>query len=544
MTAPPEPPDAAELAATTLERLLPRLTRRPDLPSLSAAMAPVRHSARDELSRVQSLVEAVATDPGLSARLLRLSNTAQFASADAGRNTSLQRAVDLLGFAAVQQLTLAMPMIDALPADPKSANGRLLREDFLRALLAAAVARELCHDARQLDATALTAMFQNIGRMLLAAHLPEDALAIRSQVPRDAGPLIARENEAALRHLGWRLDTLGGHVARLWGWPEPLRRALPHATAWPRQPPREASEQQRWTGQLANGLADLMLYADPATWPRACETLAAEAGAATQQDARSIQAALARARVHLEKLALLVGLPVSQLRNWQAADATAAAGPGGPAAAGPAGGPQATAKPGPAAQAASAAPLTGQDLLAERAAAFQLALHDPEEARRVPAQALKALWQGLSARRAMLWVAGSDGEAMQLHRALGQPLSAETLRLWRVNPTRGSDLFSRLCLHGHDSVIDDARRPDIAAHLPRAFVHGVGARCFLVLPLVSRQRTLGMLYLDRPDDDPFTLDGDQMGLVRTVRDQLALALAPKTGDAATIRTRSGLPDPR
>ena len=541
MPATPEPPAATELAAATLERLLPRLTRRPDLPSLSAAMAPVQRGTRDELSRVQTVVDAVASDPGLSARLLRLSNTAQFASADAGRNTSLQRAVNLLGFDAVQQLALAMPLIDALPSDPRSASGRLLREDFLRALLAAAVARELGHDARQLDATALTALFQNIGRMLVAAHLPEDALAIRHSVPRDAGSLIARENEAAARQLGWRLDTLGAHVARLWGWPEPLRQALPHASAWPRQRPREAPEQQRWTGQLANSLADLMLYTDPASWPRACEALAAEAGAATQQDARSMQAALARARVRLETLALLVGLPVSQWRHWQAADVTTDAGAAAASTAGATKAPAAASSADPPARDSS---LSGPALLAERTLSFQQALGDPESRRRVPAQALKALSEALAARRAMLWVAGRDGEALQLQRALGQPLAAETLRLWRVNPKRGNDLFSQLCLHGHDSFIQDARRPDIAAHLPRAFVHGVGARSFLVLPLVRGQRTLGMLYLDRPDDDPFTLDGDQMGLVRTVRDQLAEALAPKTGDAATIRTRSGLPDPR
>ena len=55
MTAHPEPPDAAELAAATLERLLPRLTRRPDLPSLSAAMALMGSSDRSTHS-VMSIV--------------------------------------------------------------------------------------------------------------------------------------------------------------------------------------------------------------------------------------------------------------------------------------------------------------------------------------------------------------------------------------------------------------------------------------------------------------------------------------------------------
>ncbi|MFZ4618789.1 MAG: putative glycoside hydrolase, partial [Rectinemataceae bacterium] len=37
------------------------------------------------------------------------------------------------------------------------------------------------------------------------------------------------------------------------------------------------------------------------------------------------------------------------------------------------------------------------------------------------------------------------------------------------------------------------------------------------------QLALGMIYLDRPDHDPFVLDGEAMQLVRTLRDQTALA---------------------
>jgi len=45
----------------------------------------------------------------------------------------------------------------------------------------------------------------------------------------------------------------------------------------------------------------------------------------------------------------------------------------------------------------------------------------------------------------------------------------------------------------------------------------------MVLPVAAHGRTLGMIFLDRPDHDPFILDGEAMQLVRTLRDQTALA---------------------
>ena len=37
-------------------------------------------------------------------------------------------------------------------------------------------------------------------------------------------------------------------------------------------------------------------------------------------------------------------------------------------------------------------------------------------------------------------------------------------------------------------------------------------------------RRLGMIYLDRDDDQPFVLDDEALRLVRSVRNQAALAL--------------------
>lgn len=450
-----------EKADATLARLMPHLHRQPDLPGLQRATRQVQRTARRDTSRVQNLADAVAEDPGLSARLLRLSNSVIFASADAGHNASLDRAVRLLGFTAVQQLAAGMPLLDRQPDGP---GAREAREDFLRALLAAQLARELSLDWRDTEAAHLAATFQNLGRMLVATHLPDDAQAIRAAAPRDAWPLTEREQHAAVQRLGWRYDELGLHVARHWGWPEAVRATLPTSEVWPQHQPQDAASRQRWLARLANESADLLLYVDPLSWPAACDTLARQAQGATPHDAQSLEHALKRTQPRVAPLAELVGLVHED---------------------------------GPCSLPSAAPPAA------------------PDE------QALHQLHRALSARRAVLWRAQPGSTRLSLQRVLGEALPAAVQRDWSVDPQHGQDLFSQLCRHGHDSLIDDAHQLRFARHLPTAYRRGVNARSFLVLPLRHRgqPRSHGLLYLDRRDDRPFKLDGDTLQLVQALRAQ-------------------------
>lgn len=493
---PADPADLSDRAQATLARLMPHLHRQPDLPGLQRATRQVQRTARRDSAHVQALVEAVAQDPGLSARLIRLSNSAVFAGAGAGRNSSLDRAVRLLGFGTVHQVASGLPLLDRLPDGPAA---RLVREDFLRALLAAQLARELGRDWRDTDAAHLAATFQNLGRMVVATHLPADAQAIRAAVPRTAWPLAERERHATWQRLGWHPAELGLHVARHWGWPEALRATLPAADGWPLHRATDAAQRQRLLGQLANEAADLLLYVDPEQWPAGCHHLAGEAGAATGLDADDLMQALARTRPRLETLAELVGLPRSEHQPWHTADVVV----GGSA---PADRERADPQDLPAAD----APPVDADAAAPP---FTPPPGDPDE------QALHHLSHTLQARRALLWRRQPGSTRLALHRSVGEALPSWVTGSWMIDPARGTDLFSRLCRHGHDSVIHDSHQSSLARHLPPAFKLGVNARSFVVLPLQRQGRAAGLLYLDRDDGDPFTLDGDALRLVRTLRDR-------------------------
>ncbi|MCB1997502.1 MAG: HDOD domain-containing protein, partial [Rhodoferax sp.] len=315
---PPHTPQAE----ATLARLAPHLQRRPDLPALSGATREVQRVSRRETAHVRALVEAAERDPGLSARLLRLANTAACASAGAGANDSIDRAIRLLGFDTVRSLAAGLPMLD-LGAGPDSPV--LAREWLLRSLLAAQIARELCDHGRLADAAHLAALFQNLGRLLLAVHLPQDAATVRRATPATAWPRAPHEDRAARRHLGWQLPALGAQVARQWGWPASVRASMTRPLAPSPRPAHERDEQLRRVAQTANDLADLLIDADPRHWRQACDDCVAAGDTGAGRDADVLLGALARTRPQLEALAELVALPRSERAQWQRGDITRAA---------------------------------------------------------------------------------------------------------------------------------------------------------------------------------------------------------------------------
>lgn len=311
--APDTDPSAAERAEAAMQRVSQKMQRHPDFPAMQAAVKRVQRVARDERAHLRALVDAVVTDPALTSRLLRMTSMAHYRGA--GGITSVQRAIAVMGFDTVQRLAMGVRLLGALPCNE---GGLLLREDFLRAVLAGRLAAEMCLEVRKQADAHMVAQFQNLGRMVAAHHLADDALAIRRQVPRNTWPLGETEQLAALRHLGLRYSDLGTHVARNWGWPEGLRHAMRRGD-WPLHAVRSGQEALRWLGWLANDLADVLLYTDPSLWADRCERLARSAGPATGQTAAAMLGALARVRTKLEHLANAVGLPMLQLRQWHQA---------------------------------------------------------------------------------------------------------------------------------------------------------------------------------------------------------------------------------
>lgn len=210
------------------------------LPSSPGAAARAARLALMERERTIELAEVVLEDVALSFELLRLVNTAQVRGGQISGNgpvLTVRRAIAMLGLEGVRRGALALRPWPG-PLDETGA-GELMRliERCQRAGRTALLLRPAGYDA---EVVYLVTLLQNIGRLVVTYHFPDEAAQIRRLMqpapaakegePEEPG---MEEANAAFAVLGADIEAIGAAVARHWGLDESvlaLIRRLPQGT--------------------------------------------------------------------------------------------------------------------------------------------------------------------------------------------------------------------------------------------------------------------------------------------------------------------------
>ena len=140
-----------------------------DMFALGSSVAQVVQMASSDDQGTHQLAYYVLSDPALTQRILRLSNTAQYRTASGTNVTTISRAISLLGFDNVKTTALAMLLVDALS---NSAHEQSVRVELQLSLCASLVGREMARHSHYQGAEegAIGALFKNLGPLLVASH--------------------------------------------------------------------------------------------------------------------------------------------------------------------------------------------------------------------------------------------------------------------------------------------------------------------------------------------------------------------------------------
>ena len=188
-----------------------------ELRPLPAVALRVLEIAESEHFSAHELAQAIGTDAALTAKMLRLANSAYYGFPR--RISTVRDAVVLLGFRAVRSATLATCVIDAMPQGTQIDDRTFWHFSITVGMLAEVLARS----ARAHADEAFTAgVLHNIGRLALDQHRP-DALRRAVHLSRSEGMSLP-EAERAL--LGYTDAELGGALALFWNFPTELAEAV------------------------------------------------------------------------------------------------------------------------------------------------------------------------------------------------------------------------------------------------------------------------------------------------------------------------------
>ena len=522
-------------SSATLEFLLRRMRHKTDFPALSDSVGRIQRVANSENESIASLSGEILKDVALTNKLLRLVNTAHYSQAGGGTISTVSRAVALIGFAGVRNLALSLVLLEHMH---DKAHATLLKEEFLRSLMAGSLASELRLSARDGEEAFIGAMFQNLGRLLTEFYFAEEAREIRRLRATDpAGRPGESETSASIKVLGLSFEELGVGVAKAWGLPEALQRSMRRPPAEiPSQPPTRSGDQLRWVAFVANEVTDVLLQADPGQASAAIARVAERYTRVLGVSSRDMQAAAVLAQQRVADLARAMGLqiqPGSPMRRLLVAP-----GNGTAAASHDSLTPHELHATRPVELAAGPGQSPGQEPVHDAAAMLAAGIQDitntmVEDFRlnEVLRMILETMLRALQFQRIVFCLRDPRTETLTGRFGLGQGVEGVTPH-FRVmlRPPAGTppDLFTAVCLKGADTLISDTTAGTIASRLPAWYTRSVNAPAFLMLPLMMKGAPFALIYADKSASGGIDLGEKELSLLRTLRNQAVMAFKQST----------------
>jgi serine/threonine protein kinase len=504
----------------TLEFLLRRMRHRTDFPTMSDSVARIQRVANSENESLASLSNEILKDVALTNKLLRMVNTAHYSHAGGGSISTVSRAVALVGFAGIRNMALSLVLLEHMH---DKGHAHQLKEEFLRSLMAASVASELCPVERESEEAFIGAMFQNLGRLLAEFYFPEEARQVRGVLEEQAKAgrprTHAAEDSVSINLLGLSFEDLGLGVARAWGLPDNLQRCMRRPAG---EPPAninaKAGERLRWLAVAANEVADTLLRCDPSDSGAALAAVAERYSRVLGVSAKEVERATDTARRSLSEMARAMNLhvgsdsPANRLLRASLAPAAEAVDSLTPHEL------QATLP-------APLAPLPEEhaaDLMAAGIQDITNSMVENFRLNEVLRMILETMFRALGFRRIVFSLRDTRTDTLTGRFGLGD--GAERVSAaFRIGLKTPNDLFAAVCIKGADTLISDATVAHIAARLPHWYRESVDAPAFLLLPMMMKGAPFALIYADKARPGGIALGEKELSLLRTLRNQAVMA---------------------
>jgi non-specific serine/threonine protein kinase len=312
-----------------LALLLDRLRTVGHLPALPGIGARVGRMAATEGQRTDEIAEQILSDLALSFELLRTVNSAQVRGTQVTGNgpvLTLRRTVALIG---VDGVRAAANALRPWPGPLNEAGASALQRVFGRVRLAGHTAQALRPAGYDAEVVFIVAALQNLGRLLVQYHFPDEAEQIRQLMlpappAEGAEPGTAAaaeqpgmsEDAASFAVLGVDIEALGAAVVKFWGLGDEMQhmiRRMPTGT--PVRRPDSDTDMLRVAASAANEAVDAMTQLPAAKVSAALVQVAQRYARVLELTVRDLQEALQGARA-----ALQTGAPLAAMKRTTDAD--------------------------------------------------------------------------------------------------------------------------------------------------------------------------------------------------------------------------------
>lgn len=195
------------------EALISRLN---ELPRIESVLQELLEMVNRDNFDFSELSKKLAMDQVLSARLLRMANSAHFAENKPLSN--LNEAVIRVGSGAVRTLVSSSILYSAFPKIETLNIKDYWANTFEVAMIASKLADQAKLDANEVFTTGV---LHNIGELMIHSLVPEQAIEISNKIAEGQSPLSAQREV-----LGTDATELGAKLAEAWKFPPEMKDAI------------------------------------------------------------------------------------------------------------------------------------------------------------------------------------------------------------------------------------------------------------------------------------------------------------------------------
>ncbi len=249
-----------------LALLLDRLRTVGVLPALPGAAERAARLALMERSRTNELAGIVMEDPALAFELLRAVNGAAAQATGGGPVLTIRRAIAMIGLEGVRRSALSLRTWPG-PLAPAAAQDLQRLVDHCKRV--GAIARLIRPAGYDDEVVYLLALLQNLGRLVVQYHFPEEAGQIQRLMLPEPSTEPGKTEEpgmsaeaASFAVLGVDIEAIGAAVARQMGFDDAIQQMIRrHAEATAVRAGGDDNELLRATASCANEIGDALLQA-------------------------------------------------------------------------------------------------------------------------------------------------------------------------------------------------------------------------------------------------------------------------------------------
>ncbi|MFC7419513.1 HDOD domain-containing protein [Iodobacter arcticus] len=197
-----------------LEEVFEQTHKLPTIPKVVQEL--IDSFSKDDID-IETIAKKIALDQVITAKVLRLANSAHFGSSR--QIASVNEAVVVLGFNTVRTLVVASGVTGAFITTPGFDRKRFWKHSLRVATLAKWLSKQAKYNG---EIAFTTGMIHSIGEMLIHIVAPELAAKIDQYVENGAADRVALETN----NIGFDYVMVGEELARRWNFPVEIQMAV------------------------------------------------------------------------------------------------------------------------------------------------------------------------------------------------------------------------------------------------------------------------------------------------------------------------------